>query len=992
MKKGFIHIGFIGALFFFCAPTIVAQPTWTIDPFGKEKKPPQYEEKKLGSEKTSEKKFTLFRRILQNNISHYNFYFNANNKLNRVIEGAKIAHKDDYAQLLSFYPYSLDATAAQKIELDSVIYKATGGILIHDLRTDWVDNLYLLIGKAYYYRKLYDSAALTFQFINYNLFPRKKHEEDNRIVGANEAASAKMLSIADKEKRNIFQKVASLPPSRNDALIWLARTFTEQEQFGEAAGMINLLHDDPNLPSRLRNDLAEVTAYWFFKQQVYDSAACYLEKGLSAADNKNDRARWQFLLAQLNETSGHFDQAATWYSKAGKQSADPLMDIFAHLNSAKMLRDQNDVKELDNSIATLKKMSGRNKYESYKDIIFHSMSQLFLKKGDTANTVTYLKKSIQNNTNNLPYKNKAYLALGKIDYAQQKYKAAANDYDSVNMAFLPKEEDSAQIGSLAISLKKIANQLETIEREDSLQALAKLSPQELDLFIKKQLKQLKKEQENKEGVSNITDAFTSTDLSNAAPVDLFATGNGSGEWYFYNASLKAKGFSDFKNKWGKRENKDNWRRKSFTDMGASGSDPLGAGDPFATLNAPAGNVTTDKGIRYDALMASIPIHPEQLDSSNILLASAILQLAGIFENEIEDYRSAIFYYDNYLLRFPHRDSSGLVYMGLYHCYYKLGDLSKANQYKSRLTQEFPASPSAAMLSGKYVSKENASDPTIAAQYESIYQLFIAGEFDRAIAQKKVADSLYGQNYWTPQLLYIEAVYYVKTQKDSQAIQVLNQLVRLYPGTSLSKKSVTLIDVLKRRKEIEQHLTDLQVERVQEDSRIIVSDNQSMQVQAPATVVPALAKPLNPTPLPIVVVKDSAVKLPANRVSGNFQWFPDKPHMVLMILEKVDPVYVSESKNAFNRYNQSNNFAAIKINKDQLDAQKSLLVFDRFENAAAAFDYMNKIKRAAASEVSWLSPSMYSFIIISDDNLNLLKQNKDLGLYKQLLNNQYPGKF
>ena len=37
-------------------------------------------------------------------------------------------------------------------------------------------------------------------------------------------------------------------------------------------------------------------------------------------------------------------------------------------------------------------------------------------------------------------------------------------------------------------------------------------------------------------------------------------------------------------------------------------------------------------------------------------------------------------------------------------------------------------------------------------------------------------------------------------------------------------------------------------------------------------------------------------------------------------------------------------------------------------------------------------SKYSFLIISDDNLQLLQLNKNLKEYKDLLNKQYPGKF
>ena len=41
---------------------------------------------------------------------------------------------------------------------------------------------------------------------------------------------------------------------------------------GEAAGLIGILRNDPFFPKRLKNDLHEVTALWFYKQQNFDSA------------------------------------------------------------------------------------------------------------------------------------------------------------------------------------------------------------------------------------------------------------------------------------------------------------------------------------------------------------------------------------------------------------------------------------------------------------------------------------------------------------------------------------------------------------------------------------------------------------------------------------------------------------------------------------------------------------------------------------------------
>src|SRR5688572_194241 len=94
------------------------------------KKPEEFDDRVLGSEKTDQKKFTLPRRFIQNSFTHYNYFFNANNKLNEIIEQAKTRHRDDFNELLSFYNYSLDVTAQDKVRLDSVIYKSTTGIVL----------------------------------------------------------------------------------------------------------------------------------------------------------------------------------------------------------------------------------------------------------------------------------------------------------------------------------------------------------------------------------------------------------------------------------------------------------------------------------------------------------------------------------------------------------------------------------------------------------------------------------------------------------------------------------------------------------------------------------------------------------------------------------------------------------------------------------------------------------------------------------------------
>jgi len=974
-----------------------SQPKWTFDPFGKEKKPKEYEDKKLGSEKTGDKKFTFLRRFLQNNVSHYNYYFNANNKVNLVLERARESNQDEYSKLLPFYPYSLDQTASQQVELDSVIYKSTAGILLHDLRTDWVDDMYLLIGKAYYYRKVFDSASLTFQFINYNLFPRKKHEDDDRIVGANNNATAAKLSIADKEKRNIFQRVFTRPPSRNSALLWLARTYIDMNQFGEAAGMINILQDDPNLPKRLRPELNQITSYWYYQQHAYDSAARYLELGLSSAPTKEDRSRWRYLLGQMYEMTSQYDKADGFYSGAAKSTVSPLMDIYARLNRAKMLRNKGNIKELDNSIATLVKMAKKDKFEKYRDIIFHSAGQLSMQKPDTSAAITFYEKSLKVNENNLAFKNKAHLELGRISYQQRKYRAAADHYDSLDVNDPLLLEDSVEVVSRKTSLRKIADQLLIIDTEDSLQRIAAMPAAERDVFIKKLSKKLNKESGNTEpqdfGPSGPT---LNSSGNNNEQVDLFASSS-KGDWYFYNASLKSKGFNEFKSKWGKRDNVDNWRRKSAMEASMMSGNP-GNADPLA----PAANATGDSSKQnagklvansYDALMANVPLTAEAVDSSNHRIAEALYQLAALFQNELQDYEEAIYTYELYLKRFPEQLRDGDVYLGLSYCYGKIGNKEKSDYYKNLVTSDFKSSRAAAMILNPASLQPEKNNPEVSAQYQRIYDLFAKEQYEEAMALKKKSDSLYGKQYWTPQLSYMEALYYVKCDVDSVAIEKLQAFKNTYSTSPLAEKAGLLIDVLSKRKSIENYLNGLDISRVPDAPKlvapVIVKDSTSKTKPVVMAPVKTQANPQQQQK----AGKDSTISTPTTQSSSNaFSWNPDQPQKVIMILDQVEGVYVNEAKNAYNRFNGSNGITGIVINRDTLMAGKDIIVFNEFKNMDAAIVYHDKIKKAAPVQVSWIPKQKISFLVISAANLDILKRTKKTDDYKTLINNYYPGKF
>jgi len=999
--------------------TIEAQaPTWTIDLLGKEKKPAQFQDRKLGSEKMAEKKFTFLRHFFQNNFTHYNYYYNTNNKIKIVIERAKEIQKDDYGVLLSFYPYSLENTASQKTELDSALLKSTAGILLHDLRNDWIDNMYLLMGKAFYFRKDFDSAAATFQFINYNLFPRKKNEDDDRIIGTSNASTKSRISIANNETTSLFKKITSLPPSRNDALIWMARTFIEQDELGESASLINTLQNDPNLPIRLKDDLEEVNAYWFYKQNIYDSTAVHLQKSLSNAESKQDRARSEFLLAQLYELTNQYNKASQFYSSVSAHTVLPLMDIYARLNKAKLLKGSN-TNELNNSINQLLKMAKKDKFEKFRDILYYSAAELSLQKKDTIASIKYFNKSIHYNQSNLSHKNKAFLQLADIAYQQKIYKKAYEYYDSLQLTDTSIAVSLDIIKTKKSALAKIVEKIDIIDREDSLQTIAAMTSSDRMVLIKKIVKRLRKNQGLKEEADmggTMMGFDNPIDNKKNEPIDLFSDGN-KGEWYFYNSSLKSKGLADFKRKWGTRKNSDNWRRKnavetpvnnlnqSFTNN-TNPNDIDKAADPSLSTesaNKNPNDTSLQKEISFESLLANIPLTVESMNSSNKLLAKSLFELAQLYQQDLEDYEQAIIEYEHSLKRYPDSLYDGELYLGLSFCYSKLGKKDKAAEYKKLLSQNFVGSHSEILLNNPTTLTSKSKNTEGTNKYNTIYNLFIEGKFEEALSEKKKADSIYGNNLWTPQLLYIEAVFYIKQRKDSIAIDLLGKINTLYPLSNIAQKTATMIDVLKRRTSIEEYLSKLEITRVPDNlsennigpidstknnKNLIPSTPNSKDSSNQKTSIGGLSKDI--VNLSVQPARDSIDK--ATIPSSKYLFNGDATHKVIMILNKVDGTYINESKNSLDRYVRSNfPNQQIALTKDAIDKDNIIFLFSDFNNIQTSYEFLLKIKKVTFEELSWLPINKYSFYPISEENLVVLKTKKDIAEYISWLKKNYPYK-
>ena len=188
--------------------------------------------------------------------------------------------------------------------------------------------------------------------------------------------------------------------------------------------------------------------------------------------------------------------------------------------------------------------------------------------------------------------------------------------------------------------------------------------------------------------------------------------------------------------------------------------------------------------------------------------------------------------------------------------------------------------------------------------------------------------------------------------------------------------------------------------------VAVKSNTIVQppVEKTTVVEKPVEKPVTTTNKPVVLVPPVVTGPPAAKKETPTNKPPRKPgeyyfdsttkHYTAIILDKVDPLFVTEVKNAYFRFNHEHfGTKTFNINSVDLDATHRLVLIGDFATAREALNYLQLAKQSAASEVMpWLKPDKYSFSIITDDNLPLLLEKKDLEQYRKFLVQNLPGKF
>ena len=955
-------------------------------------------DKQLPYERLLDKKYTLGRRAYQNTVSQFNYLFNAEISLNEIIQKARDVHEDDYTELLPFYDYELSITAKESI--DSIIYRCNANIVLHDLRSNYVDDAYLLLAKSYLFHKNFDTAASILQFINYSFYDKEAGAD--QPIGSNLNQSGK-FSIASVENNRVWEN----KNIRNESMIWQARNYFEAGEINEGISLLQLLKTDAGFPKRLHPFLYEQLAYGYYLSGINDSAATYLIKGLENAQDLLTKARWSYLIAQLYEKEQKIDLAYSWYRKAGLIISNPVIAVYANIYMASIEANRGE-KSWKSLASALERMLKKDKYIGFADIIYYEMAQLAIRNKASFEANEWLIKSIQKNEKNYKLKQKTLVQLGALNYKVDQFEVAKIAYDNLKDV-LKTYPNYDQITLRKKWIDKIATLNELIANEDSLQMIY-AAPNIEQVEIAKQwqkrasiLKAQKKDLFSDPNKNNTTNASVGNTIqknssgytfSNAFPNTTSKQVEKS-DFYFDNKQNVSMGVSNYIQKWGDRPNIDNWRRKTTIQLirstpSNSNLDPLQNNSQFIS------NVVETKNIKGgldkdsdDALTIQLIQNDSALKQSKASWNKNNLVIAKIFLYELNDFEKALPRYKKIIQKNIEPNATESALLDLASHYMHIGQPTTSDSIIQIITSQFP--------DGIYIQKKKAKEnlerinKNSLELYQSVYFMAQVGDWDQFSAQMDAAQEQFKGTKWNTPFQFLKVKMNAQQGNDSISIVLLNEIITQHKSEVIKAKAKQIITEINNRKETEAYLAALKIEK---PKKMINAKEEALEKAKKPSIAIKNDSSLNrlskKNEMALVDTRKDSAQATATMNQIVFTNDSLEPHYIALQTMNVSAIFVKEIQNAFKDFH-AEVFSKLNLSVTfvQFTNQSHIVWIGPFTNASSGLAYIDKVKPRLSTEIiSFVPKKQYDLTLIGKSNITLISNQEQLDQYKLEKSNYY----
>ncbi len=911
--------------------------------------------------KTTKKKDEVSKlgKFYQNTTSYYNGYFNANEIYQNSLLTLDELHQDDYNKILPLYTYR-DVTDTKSVsqDLDKVVEKLARVINLHRA-SDWVDDSYLLMGKAQYVKQDFEQAQKVFEYFVDEMNPaykksgyktnkkkskskksKKKSRKKKKKSRKKKSRSKKKRS--DKSKKNSKTDVAKKSNTTyhakgskedwdtyNEGLLWMAKTYMERDKWASAYYLLVRLKNE-NLNDKLKRELPVVTAYYYLKQKKYGDAIKPLHDAFTLAKKKRDKARFAFILGQIYESLNNQRDAYAIYKKIEDLNPDYELEFNAKLKILKNYSGTSDAYALKE----IKKLLKEEKYEEYQDKIYFTMAEIMLNRNNIDKAITYLNKSISKNKNNSALKAETYYKLGNINFDQQDYISSKLYYDSTLMSLDKKDERYTDIKNLADNLKGIARDLQTIALQDSLIKISQMSKEEqmeIALAIKKkEIEEKKKKEEQKKKSNAISERMAAP-----APGGMMGIAPGKSlkrlqksSFFAYNPSAVKAGMNEFKKKWGVIRLEDNWRRSNKTDSNYEDED----------LDLDEDNLTLSEN-EVNTILRGVPKTPDQLAQANKKIIDAMIDLGFLYRDKLNNYKKSVEILEELFSRYSDFDNECKAMYYLQFSYKDLNEFSKGDEVIKRMSKKYPDCIYTKILTDpSFVDSKKKKLNLKEIYYQDIFKLYKKGDYETAYSKLENAGAdIKKDEKYKIKMDFLKAKLLGKLKGKNEYILALEDFVKQYPNTPESINA-------------------------KETLRFLKGD------------------------------RDAFSKLIYEEDLQKFSYQPDKMHYILVVVHNANDKEIKMIKTSISNYNKKYyKLNRLKLSNIYFDTKgkDQVILIRKFDTAESAMKYYHQIEKDPNEYIN--RKFNYEFYAISQKNYREVIKQRSVKNYKGFFEKFYISK-
>lgn len=721
-----------------------------------------------------------------NLLARDNIWFNANERLKASVRALRSQHEDSYDKVLNVFPFGTEAQRkANAGEMDEIIKKCSKVIVKYPI-SKWVDDCYLILGKAQFFKGDAYASVETFQ------------------------------TLTSKFKNSKL---------KDEATLWIILSYIYMNKPEEAEAIVGLIQSDVALSKGLSGELAAINADIKIRQEKYQPAIEPMRQAFATADSRWKKARYAFILGQLYLKNDQHDSANYFFRKVNRYNPPYDMAFNAKMNLAKSVQGGNksqtrEVKRL------LRRMLKDDKNISFYDQIYFELGQIALKEINVPEAVKLFKLSAISSQTNLNQKALTYQTLADLYFnlPRPDYKNAQAYYDSTALIIPKTNPDYDRIQEKKEVLNELIGNLMTIQEQDSLLILASLPSSKLDKVLNQAIEDKKNQKEE-----------PTPDNNPVLPGQNLNKPQGNSSWIFSNPTLLALGQAEFIKKWGDRKNTDYWRvsaKASEMLSGPSDNNPestLPEESDSATEEALKNNpLMKNASAEKKAMLKKIPFSEAQKKTAEKKIAQALTDNGGIYYEKLGDKEEALNSLNKVMMEYPGYSGMDRVLYLVYKIKKEMGEEAEASKMRAKLIEKYPKSEYTRILNKsekKSAFKGDAS--AVSLFFDSAYALFAQGQYAQARTLAQESGTKFPASEYQPRfdLLSVMAGGYI----DSLAVYERNLKVYVsrYPNSEESEKAQRLLEAIAR---IKDGVDPTKIEEVRETNPVEVKQTQKANYQ------------------------------------------------------------------------------------------------------------------------------------------------------------------